>query len=166
MGTTDNLRTAYAGESQAHQTYLAYGKKAEAEGHPQIAKLFRSAAAAEKIHAQAHLRVLGEVKSTAENLEAAVKGEAAEFKEMYPGFVQEAESEGNQQAVVSFRNALAVEKIHHGLYYDAVQALSSGQDLPEGPIFVCGVCGNTVVGEAPEKCPVCGAPKKMFAEVV
>jgi rubrerythrin len=165
MATSDNLREAFAGESQANQMYMAFAKKAESEGHAQTAKLFRAAAAAETVHAQAHLRVLGEVKGTGDNLQAAVNGEASEFREMYPGFVREAEAEGNKGAVMSFKNAMAVEEIHHGLYTEALNALKSGKDLPAAPIFVCGVCGNTVVGEAPEKCPVCGAPKRMFSEI-
>jgi len=165
MATTDNLRTAFAGESQANRTYLAFAKKADAEGYPQIARLFRAAAEAETVHAHAHLRVLGSVKTTAENLQAAAGGEAHEFKEMYPPFVAEAEREGNQPAAISFKNALAVEKVHHGLYSQAAESLNAGKDLPQASIFVCGVCGNTVIGEPPERCPICGAPKARFSEV-
>ena len=165
MATSENLQEAFAGESQANRTYLAFARKADADGRPQIARLFRAAAAAETVHAHAHLRVMGGVKTTADNLQAAIEGEGAEFKEMYPRFLAEAESEGNQAAVVSFKNALAVEEIHHGLYSEALSALEAGNDLPEAPMFVCGFCGNTVAGEAPDKCPVCGAPKARFAEV-
>ncbi len=165
MATTDNLRDAFAGESQANRTYLAFAKKADEEVYPQIAKLFRAAAAAETVHAHAHLAVLGGVKSTAENLQTAAGGEAHEFKDMYPGFVSEAEAEGNKAAAISFKNAMAVEEIHHGLYNDAAASLKSGSDLPESAIFVCGVCGNTVLGEPPERCPICGAPKARFSEV-
>ena len=165
MPTTDNLKAAFAGESQANRTYLAFAKKAEADGYPQIARLFRAAAEAETVHAHAHLRVLGGVKSTAENLQAGVDGEAEEFKEMYPGFVSEAEAEGNKPAAISFKNAMAVEEIHHSLYGEALKTLNAGGDLPAAPIFVCGVCGNTVIGEAPETCPICGAPKSKFAEI-
>lgn len=165
MGTADNLRTAFAGESQANQTYTAHAKKADAEGYPQIARLFRAAAAAEQVHAQAHLRVMDEVKGTGENLQAAINGEASEFTAMYPAFVSEAEAEGNEGAVMSFTNALAVEKIHHRLYSEALKSLDAGSDLSPSPIFVCGVCGNTVPGEAPEKCPICGAPRKRFSEI-
>jgi len=165
MGTTENLRAAFAGESQANQTYLAFAKKAEADGYPQIARLFRAAAEAERIHAQAHFRVLGEAKTTAENLQAAMRGEAHEFTEMYPGFVAEAEQAGHKAAAMSFSNALAVEQIHHRLYGEALQALGGGKDLPEEPIFVCGVCGNTVVGEPPDRCPICGSPKAKFYAV-
>ena len=111
MSTQDNLQAAFAGESQANRKYLAFAAKADAEGHPQIAKLFRAAAAAETVHAHAHLRVMGGVKDTKQNLQAAIEGEGYEFKEMYPGFIKEAEAEGNKAAVISFRNANAVEKI-------------------------------------------------------
>ena len=165
MPTTDNLQAAFAGESQANQTYKAYAEKADAQGYPQIARLFRAAAAAEQVHAQAHLRVTKQVQETAANLRSAISGEASEFTGMYPGFVSEAEAEGNNPAVISFKNAMAVEKIHHRLYTEALKSLDAGADLPASPIFVCGVCGNTVPGEAPEKCPICGAPRKRFSEI-
>ena len=165
MATTDNLREAFAGESQANRKYLAFAKKAEADGYLQVAKLFRAAADAETVHAHAHLRVMGGVKTTADNVEAAVEGEGFEFQEMYPKFVAEAEKEGNQDAEMSFKNALAVEEIHHGLYKSALAAVQAGNDLSENRIHVCQVCGNTVWGEAPDKCPVCGAPKKRFKAI-
>jgi glutamate synthase domain-containing protein 2/rubrerythrin len=165
MSTQDNLQAAFAGESQANRKYLAFAAKADAEGHPQIAKLFRAAAAAETVHAHAHLRVMGGVKDTKQNLQAAIDGEGYEFKEMYPGFIKEAEAEGNKAAVISFRNANAVEEIHHGLYTEASKTLAAGKDLPAAAIHVCEVCGNTIVGEVPDKCPVCGAPKSKFKEV-
>jgi len=165
MSTTDNLRAAFAGESEANRTYLAFAKKADADGMKQVARLFRAAAEAETVHAHAHLDVLGGVKSTAENLQVAIGGEAHEFKEMYPEFRAEAEKEGNKGAVMSFKNALAVEEIHHGLYSDALKAVSAGKDLPATPIFVCGVCGNTVLGQPPDKCPICHSPKSKFSEI-
>jgi len=165
MATTENLKAAFAGESQANRKYLAFAKKAEGDGYPQIAKLFRAAAEAETVHAHAHLRVMGGVKTTAENLQAAIDGEGFEFKEMYPGYVAEAEKEGNKAAVNTFKFALEVEKVHHGLYTEALKALQAGQDLPAAPMFVCSVCGYTVAGEAPDKCPVCGARKDRFSEV-
>jgi len=166
MATSENLKAAFAGESQANRTYLAFAKRAEADGFKQIARLFRAAAEAETVHAHAHLRVLGGVKGTAENLQAAIDGEGYEFKEMYPAFVKEAEAEGNKAAVISFKNALAVEQIHHGLYSAALQAQKSGKDLDPGRTWVCPVCGHTVIGEEPpDKCPTCGAPKENFFEV-
>jgi glutamate synthase domain-containing protein 2/rubrerythrin len=165
MSTSDNLQAAFAGESQANRKYLAFAAKADAEGHPQIAKLFRAAAAAETVHAHAHLRVMGGVKDTKQNLQAAIEGEGHEFKEMYPGFIKEAEAEGNKAAVISFRNANAVEKTHYDLYSKALEALEAGSDLTPASIYVCDVCGHTHVGGAPDKCPVCGAPKSKFKEV-
>ena len=165
MSTADNLQEAFAGESQANRKYLAFAEKADRDGFPQVARLFRAASAAETVHAHAHFRVLGGVKDTAANLEDAIEGEGFEFQQMYPKFLAEAEQEGNKPAVFSFENALAVEEIHHGLYSQALQAVRSGADLPAAPIFVCAVCGNTVEGEAPDACPVCGAPGKKFAEV-
>lgn len=165
MATEKNLKEAFAGESQANRMYLAFAQKADSEGYSQIAKLFRAAAAAETVHAHAHFRVMGGVKDTVANLEAAINGEGYEFQKMYPGFLKEAEAEQNVPAAVSFRNALAVEEIHHNLYSDALESLKKGKDLPRQDIFVCEVCGNTVYGHAPDKCPVCSA-EKMFTKVV
>ena len=166
MPTSDNLKEAFAGESQANRKYLAFAKKAQDEGFSQVAKLFRAAAEAETVHAHAHLRVMGDIKSTEENLQAAIEGEGYEFKNMYPGFLAEAEKEGNKPAVFSFKNALAVEEIHHGLYTEAIEAVKAGNDLPETDIYVCPVCGNTVKGQAPDNCPICGVPGDKFAAVV
>jgi rubrerythrin len=165
MSTQDNLQAAFAGESQANLKYLAFAAKAEAEGHPQIAKLFRAAAAAEIVHAHTHLRVMNGVKDTKQNLQVAIDGERYEFKDMYPDFIQKAEAEGNRAAAISFRNANAIEKIHHELYTKALETLTTGKDLPPAAIHICEVCGNTVLGEVPDKCPVCGAPKSKFKEV-
>jgi rubrerythrin len=165
MATKDNLQAAFAGESQANRKYLAFAKKAEADGLPQVAKLFRAAGAAETIHAHAHLRVMGGINDTAANLQAAIDGEGYEFQSMYPKFIEEAEKEGNKAAEISFKNASAVEEIHHGLYSKALEAVKSGSDLPDQKVFVCEVCGNTVYGEAPDRCPVCGVPKDKFQEV-
>jgi rubrerythrin len=165
MPTTENLQEAFAGESQANRKYLAFAKKADQEGYPQVARLFRAAAAAETVHAHAHLRVLGGVKSTAENVQAAIDGEGFEFQEMYPKFVAEAEKEGNSSAAMSFQYAMAVEEVHHGLYSDAKKALAGGTDLPAASIWICPICGNTFVGTAPEKCPVCGTPKRRYEEI-
>ena len=162
MATSENLQDAFAGESQANRKYLAFAKKAEADGFSQVAKLFRAAAEAETVHAHAHLRVLGGINDTASNLQEAIEGEGHEFKVMYPEFLTAAQEEGNKPAEISFRNALAVEEIHHGLYSQALEAVKSGRDLDSAPIYVCSVCGNTVFGEAPDKCPVCGVPSSKF----
>jgi rubrerythrin len=165
MATKDNLEVAFAGESQANRKYLAFAQKAEADGFPQVAKLFRAAAAAETVHAHAHLRVFYGIKSTAENLRAAADGEGYEFREMYPPFLKQALEEGNKPAEISFKFALAVEEIHHGMYEDALEAVNEKKDLPQRKIHVCQVCGNTVYDEAPEKCPVCNAPRVKFLEI-
>ena len=165
MATADNLKAAFAGESQANRMYLAFAKKAAAEGWHQIAKLFRAAAAAETVHAHAHFRVMGGVKSTEDNLAAAIAGEGQEFKEMYPQFIDVASTENNRAAQVTFRNAMAVEETHHGLYGRALEAVKAGKDLPAADIYVCDVCGNTVVGEPPDVCPICGAKHDRFTKV-
>lgn len=166
MSTQDNLKAAFAGESQANRKYLAFAKKAEADGFPQVAKLFRAAAEAETIHAHAHLRVLNGIKTTAENLQAAIDGEGYEFQSMYPGFLKEAQDEKNKAAVATFKNALDVEKVHHGLYSQALSLVQSKKDLPARKIYICKVCGNTVHDHPEDKCTVCGAAASQFVEIV
>jgi rubrerythrin len=165
MSTSDNLQAAFAGESQANRKYLAFAKQADADGFPQIARLFRAAAEAETVHAHAHLRALGGVGSTDANIQAAIDGEGFEFREMYPPYLAEAQQDGHKAAALSFKNALAVEEVHHQLYSEAQQSYNAGKDLPAGPIFVCPVCGYTVKDTAPDKCPVCGVSKDRFFEV-
>jgi rubrerythrin len=161
--TIENLKDAFAGESQANRRYLAYAKKAEEEGLRQIAKLFRAAAAAETVHAHNHLRVMDEIKSTKENLETAVSGETFEFKTMYPEYSATAEDEENNQAVWSFDVANKVEQIHANLFSRAIETLQKGEKPMSVDYLVCSVCGNTVEGKAPRKCPICGAPKEKFS---
>ncbi len=165
MPTSDNLKDAFAGESQANRKYLAFAKKAESDGFPQVARLFRAAAEAETLHAHAHLRVLGGVKSTAENVAAAVEGEGYEYQQMYPKFLAEAQAEGNGAAAQSFRFALAAEKVHHDLYVKALAAVKAGHDLERAAIYLCPVCGNLEIGVLPELCPICKAPKARFVEI-
>lgn len=165
MATSENLQEAFAGESQANRRYTAFAKQAEADGYPVVAKLFRAAAEAETVHAHAHLRAMSGIKDTTENLKTAIAGEGYEFREMYPTFVAEAEAESERRALASFKNALPVEEIHHGLYSEALKAVEAGQDLPDDRIFICSVCGHTVWGEAPDVCPVCGAKKDKYTEI-
>jgi len=165
MSTSDDLKAAFAGESQANRKYLAFAQQAESDGFPQVAKLFRAAAAAETVHAHAHLRALGGVKSTEENLKEAIAGEGYEYEQMYPPFLATAQEEGHKRGEISFRNAMAVEKVHFDLYSEALKAVKGGGDLPTGDIHVCGVCGHTVLGAAPERCPVCGAKGERFSAV-
>jgi len=160
--TEQYLKEAFAGESQANRTYLAFADKAEKEGYPQVAKLFRAAAAAETVHAHAHLRALGGIKSTAENLQAAIHGETHEFKEMYPGMIAAAQAEGNKVAERSFSYANDVEKVHAALYEKALANLGKEEQVA---YYVCNVCGYTCENEPPDKCPVCGSAKKAFAKV-
>jgi len=160
-----NLETAFAGESQANRKYLFFAEQADKEGLAPIARLFRAAAAAETVHARNHLRVLAGIKSTKENLAEAASGESYEFTTMYPGFIEQSKADNNQRAEISFTHANAVEQIHHGLYRQALSALESGQELGDAPYFVCQICGNTVAGQAPERCPVCGAPRGQFKQV-
>ena len=160
--TKKNLQEAFAGESQANRKYLFFSEKADEAGNKQIARLFRAAAESETVHARNHLKVLGEIKTDKENLGAAVGGEHYEFTTMYPGFIDVANTEKNQAATKSFDLANKVEKIHHNLYRDALGKLGKGDGSELKPFYVCQYCGNTVEGEAPDKCPICGMSKKMF----
>ncbi len=165
MSTKENLKAAFAGESQANRRYLAFAKMAEQEGKPNIAKLFRAAAEAETVHAHNHLRVLGEIKSTQENLEAAVKGENYEHSDMYPKFIEEAKQEQETDAVRTFEHANEVEKIHENHFRKAIEAVQAGKDLEDQPVYVCPVCGNTFLGEKPDLCPICSTPGTRFMEM-
>ena len=160
--TDENLKSAFAGESQANRRYLAFAKKAEEEGFTQASKLFKAAAEAETIHALNHVRISGEVKSTMDNLKAAVSGETHEFKKMYPEFISVAKEENNRQAAWSFEVANKVEQIHAGLFQKAIDAMKAKNEMAEIDYYVCSVCGNTVEGSAPDRCPICGAPKDKF----
>ena len=160
--TKENLEFAFSGESQANRKYLFFAEKADTEGEKRIARLFRAAAEAETVHARNHLKVLQGIKSTLENLQAAIIGENHKFTEMYPQFIKTADNESEKNAANSFDLANKVEKIHHGLYQEALSDLDKGTVKELKPFYVCQVCGNTVEGEAPDKCPVCGAPGKMF----
>jgi rubrerythrin len=163
--TDENLKAAFAGESQANRTYLAFAKKAEQEGFPQIAKLFRAAAEAETVHALNHLRVTGQVKSTVENLGAALSGETYEFTKMYPDFLTEAKKEGNKKAEVSFDYANKVEQIHAALYQKALDELKNKNEPAKVAYYVCPVCGNTFEGSTPDNCPICVTPKEKFMKI-
>ena len=160
--TEKNLLEAFAGESQANRRYLAFAKQAEKEGYTQVAKLFRAAAEAETVHAHAHLRTLGGVKSTAENLKEAISGETHEFTKMYPAMIDDAKKEGGKAAERSFTYANEVEKVHAALYQKASDNLDT---LEEADYYVCSVCGYTCENEPPDTCPVCGSKSTAFFEV-
>ena len=160
--TKKNLKSAFAGESQANRKYLAFAKKAEDEGYLQIAKFFKAAAEAETIHALNHLRILGEINSTADNIATAISGETHEFESMYPEFINIAEQEENKQAAWSFNVANKVEKIHADLLKKIKVSLDAGKKLENVDFYVCKICGNTVENSIPDKCPICGASKEQF----
>ncbi len=162
--TEKNLSDAFAGESQAHMKYLAFADKAEQEGYKDVARLFRAIAYAEQVHATNHLKELGGVKSTEENLQTAREGENFEIEEMYPAYKVVAELQKESGALRSINFALSAEKLHRELYDNAKKELTEKKDVKLDKIYICPVCGYTVVGEAPEKCPVCGAPKEVFKE--
>jgi rubrerythrin len=161
--TIEDLKTAFAGESQANRRYLAFARQAEEEGYPQVAKLFRAAAAAETVHALTHLRAMGGVASTADNLRAAIGGENYEVDTMYPPFIKDAEEEGNKKAYNAFKWAWEVEKVHASLYAQALELMETSGREADGPdYYVCPICGYTHERGAPDKCPVCGTPGKRF----
>ncbi len=160
--TEENLKTAFAGESQANRKYLAFAQKADAEGYNGIAKLFRAAAHAETIHALRELNELGHVKSTLENLGDAIKGETYEYTDMYAHFLEEARSEGLKEAARTFAWAKAAEEVHARLYTLALDAARRGEDLKIHGAWVCQKCGNIEFGQAPEKCSICGHPREWF----
>ncbi|MEM2739469.1 MAG: rubrerythrin family protein [Candidatus Bathyarchaeia archaeon] len=160
--TEDNLKAAFAGESQAHMRYLIFAVKAEREGFTNIARLFRAIAFAEQVHASNHLNTLGLIQSSIENLEVAIDGERYEVEEMYPAYNAVAKLQGERNAERSFNWALQSERIHVGLYQKAKQAAEKGEDVKLEAVYVCELCGYTIEGEAPDRCPICGAPKDRF----
>jgi len=161
--TEEHLKEAFAGESQANRKYLAFAKKADEEGFPQIAKLFRAAAHAETVHALSHLKTLGGIKSTRENLQAAIEGETYEFTSMYPEFIADAEKEESKKALTGFKWANEVEQVHAGLYKKALDNIDEGGVATD--YYVCPVCGYTHEGPMEGKCPVCGTPAERFEKV-
>jgi rubrerythrin len=160
--TKKNLQEAFGGESRANRLYLAFSEKAAHEGFPNIAKLFRVVAESETIHALNHLRAIGAVKSTRENAETALKGEMDEINDMYPMFMDQAQRDRNNDALKTFYWANEAEKTHAEFYERAVGALKQGQDLEVKDLFICSVCGWTVEGTPPEKCPICGESRDKF----
>jgi rubrerythrin len=165
MATKENAMEAFAGESQANRKYQAFAEKAESDGYLNIARLFKAASEAEAIHAKKLMKALGMIGSTKGNLEKAVAGETHEFTEMYPAFVREAESEKQSDALLAFNYALKAEEVHAGLYKEALKSLNAGQDMSNRTVWLCPVCGNIFLGQAPEKCPICNVFKKMFREI-
>jgi rubrerythrin len=162
--TTDNLNDAFAGESQAYQKYSAFAKKADREGFANIAKLFKTTAEAEKIHAEGHLKALEAIASTADNLQSAINGETYEYTEMYPPMAELAVEDGHK-AKTMFRFALEAEKVHADIYTKALEAVKNGVDLDVSDFYLCPICGYIELGKPTEKCPVCGALEKVFTTI-
>lgn len=160
--TEENLKNAFAGESQAHMKYLAFADKAEKENFSNVARLFRANSFAEQVHATNHLGILSGIKKTPENLQEAIEGETFEVEEMYPAYIKVAEEEQEKGAETVTRWALEAEKVHAELYQKAKEAVEKGKDIEFKPVHVCQVCGFTAEGEAPDICPVCGALKEKF----
>lgn len=163
--TEEFLKAAFAGESQAHMKYMNFAEKADKDGRPNIANLFRAIAYAELVHASNHLKALGGINSTAENLEAAKAGEDFEIEEMYPAYLSVAEMQGEKAAVKSMKYAVDAEAVHSELYAAAKKAVDAGEDISEAKVWVCPVCGwTTTDGELPDRCPVCQALARVFKE--
>lgn len=160
--TENNLKDAFAGESQAHMKYLVFAEKAEKEGKEKVAKLFRAIAYAEQVHATNHLRALGGIGKTTDNLGTAIDGENFEVEEMYPAYDAVAKLQGEQNAIQSIHYAIEAEKIHASMYSDAKNKVQDGEDISIESVYICPVCGYTVVDEAPDSCPVCGVAKSKF----
>lgn len=164
MNTNENLLHAFAGESQANQKYRAFAAKAEHEGLHNIARLFRTTAEAERIHAEGHLKALASISCTSENLQAAIHGETEEYTSMYPPMLAQAEAEGHR-ARTMFGYALKAEAVHAELYTTALEAVAQGHDLSESRFYLCPVCGHIEFGVPPERCPVCRTVSARFVEV-
>jgi rubrerythrin len=163
--TEDNLREAFSGESAAYRRYMMYAEKADEDEYPQAAKLFRAVAMAEAIHARNHFNAIDGIGTTKDNLMAAVLAENEEIAGVYPYFIDDAEKERNARALRTFEWAIKVERVHHGLFQHALDAVKEKKPLEEKTYYVCQVCGNTVEDGAPDKCPVCGATKELFEMV-
>lgn len=160
--TEENLKEAFAGQSQAHMRYLIFAEVAEKEGKPNLARLFRAIAYAEQVHATNHYRELGMIRDSVQNIDVAIAGETYEVEEMYPAFITVAELQKENGAKRAFHFAIEAEKIHAEMYKKAKAAAQRGEDVQIGTIYICPVCGHTVEGTPPERCPICGAPREKY----
>jgi rubrerythrin len=165
MATEENLKEAFAGESQANRKYASFAEQADSEGFKNVARLYRAASEAEAIHARRLLRVMGNVGPTAENLKKSVEGETYEFTSMYPEFIKHAEAEKKSEAITAFTYAMKAEEVHAGLYKRALDAVQGKRDMVVGKVSICTICGNIMFGEPPDKCPICNAFKKKFQDI-
>jgi rubrerythrin len=162
--TEKSLKEAFAGESQAHMKYLAFSKKANDEGKPNVSRLFKAIAFAEQVHATNHLKALGDLGDTSENLQSAIDGEDFEVEEMYPAYDAVAKLQSEKEAIRSIHYAIEAEKIHSAMYTEAKETVKQGKDIEIGEIAICPVCGFTTSGDVPDNCPVCGIPKGKFVK--
>jgi rubrerythrin len=160
--TEESLKAAFAGESQAAEKYMVFADQADEEGFPNIAKLFRAISFAETRHARNHLRVMKGINSTADNLAAAFAGESFEIDEMYPAYGEIAKAQKNAQASRSIKYAVKAEMDHKWMYSKAREKALDGKDIAAQPVSVCLICGHTVIGDVPDKCPVCAAAKEYY----
>lgn len=174
--TAGNLRSAFGGESMAHMRYKIWGFKAEADKFPNVARLFRAISRAEQAHGTGHFKAMGDVAgaflvasgggfglgSTSENLAGAIAGETFEINEMYPAYLEVAKMQDEKAAAGSMNFALAAERIHADMYARAKDTVDSGKDVELGPVQICTVCGHTIEGDLPDKCPICGAKKELY----
>ncbi len=163
--TEDDLKYAFAGESQAHVKYIIFSQEAQNEGKPKLANVFKAIAHAEFIHAKNHLRALGGINKSGENISVAFNGENYEIEEMYPVFNEVAKFQNEKEAERSTHYALEAEKIHRDIYKKAKELVNSGKDFNGETVYICPVCGHTHVGlKAPDKCPVCGCSKDRYVK--
>jgi len=160
--TQENLKSAFAGESQAHMRYLIFAQVAEKEKNPNLARLFKAIAFAELVHAKNHYKVLGGIGPSSENIQTAIDGETFEVEEMYPAYRAVAQLQDEKGAQRTTEWTLQAEKIHAAMYQKAKQAADQGKDVELGDVLVCDCCGYTVEGKAPDKCPICRASKDRF----
>ena len=174
--TSDFLHSAYGGESMAHMRYLTWGAAAEKEGFPNIAKLFEAISFAERVHANNHFKEIGGDTAdatvvagavfggskTVDNLQGAINGELHEVEQMYPVYLNAAEFQEEKGARRSFYYALEAEKIHADLFSQAQNAAKEGKDMELESVYICPICGHTVLDGAPDQCPVCGTKKEMY----
>ncbi|OPZ44532.1 MAG: Rubrerythrin [Euryarchaeota archaeon ADurb.BinA087] len=156
---------AYAGESQANRKYSAFADQAESEGFKNIARLFKAASEAEAVHAKKLLKAMGKIRTTKENIQGSISGETHEYTEMYPAFVKEAEAEKKSDVALVFTYAMKAEEVHANLYREAMNSLNHNQDMSNRSVILCPVCGNIFLGQAPEKCPICNAVRKVFKTI-
>jgi len=174
--TAGNLRSVFGGESMAHMRYMVWADKAKRDGFPNVARLFMAISRAEQAHATGHFKAMSKeagaflvpagggfgLGSTSANLAGAIEGELFEVNEMYPAYLAEAKRQGERTAVRSMTFAFKAEKIHARMYQKAKQAVDRKRDVKLGAVHICTMCGHTIEGRLPKKCPICGAAQSRY----